>query len=139
MPTPLVRLLGTAISTHRLWRLNAALAVVVCLEAAAILALLVRVGTGTVLVAPVLPAAPQVIGWLQVDAPVEVTVYANGRLLGTGVGGRYGLPAGRHLITLASEERGIRSSQPVEIAGGRTVLVALDQDPAPPPAPTPAP
>ena len=78
------------------------------------------------------------IGWLQIDAPVEVKVYANGRLLGTAAAGRYRLPVGRHLITLANEERGIRSSQPVEIAGGRTVLVALDQNPAPPPAPTPA-
>jgi hypothetical protein len=79
-----------------------------------------------------------VIGWLQVDAPVEVKIYANGRLLGTASAGRYRLPAGRHLITLANEKQGIRSSQPVEIAGGRTVLVALDQNPAPPPAPTPA-
>jgi hypothetical protein len=78
-----------------------------------------------------------VIGWLQVEAPVEVKIYANGRLLATAARGRYRLPAGRHLITLANDEQGIRSSQPVEIAGGRTVLVALDRNPAPP-APTPA-
>ncbi len=188
VPAPLVRLLGTSISTRRLWRLNAALASIVCLEAAAMLTFLMRVGTGTILVAPVVPAAPSVavgsslaplpsaapdapgapvapvpdtasilaaakssgpasvrphadlapvIGWLQIDAPVEVKVYANGRFLGTAAAGRYRLPAGRHLITLANEEQGIRSSQPVEIAGGRTVLVALDQNPAPP-APTPA-
>ena len=197
VPSPLVRLLGTSISTRRLWRVNAVLASIVCLEGAAILTFLMRVGTGTILVAPVVPAAPSVavgsslaplpsaapnapnalsapnapsapvtpvpdaasilaaakssgpsvrpqaemspvIGWLQVDAPVEVKIYANGRLLGTASAGRYRLPAGRHLITLANEKQGIRSSQPVEIAGGRTVLVALDQNPAPPPAPTPA-
>ncbi len=183
VPAPLVRLLGASISTRRLWRFNAVLASIVCLEAAAILTFLMRVGTGTILVAPVVPAAPTitvdssrapaaptapnypvpdtasilaaakssgpssvrpqaelapVIGWLQVEAPVEVKIYANGRLLGTAAAGRYRLPAGRHLITLSNEEQGIRSSQPVEIAGGRTVLVALDQTPAPPPAPTSA-
>jgi hypothetical protein len=186
VPAPLVRLLGTSISTRRLWRFNAVLASIVCLEGAAILTFLMRVGTGTILVAPVVPAAPSigadsslaprapyapnapsapvpdaasilaaakssgpasvrpqanlapVIGWLQIDAPVEVKVYANGRLLGTTASGRYRLPAGRHLISLANEEQGIRSSQPVEIAGGRTVLVSLDQNPAPSPAPTPA-
>ena len=198
VPSPLVRLLGTSISTRRLWRLNLVLASIVCLEGAAIVTFLMRVGTGTILVAPVVPAAPSVsvgsslaplasaapnapvapyapnapnapdtpvpdaasilaaakssgpssvrpqaemlpvIGWLQVDAPVEVRIYANGRLLGTASSGRYRLPAGRHLITLSNEEQGIRSSQPVEIAGGRTVLVALDRNPAPPPAPTPA-
>jgi hypothetical protein len=186
VPAPLVRLLGTSVSTQRLWRLNAVLASIVCLEGAAILTFLMRVGTGTILVAPVVPAAPTiavdsslapsapvapnapnapvpdaasilaaakssgpssvrpqaelapVIGWLQVEAPVEVKIYANGRLLGTAAAGRYRLPAGHHLITLANDEQGIRSSQPVEIAGGRTVLVALDQTPAPPPAPTSA-
>jgi hypothetical protein len=72
-----------------------------------------------------------VIGWLQVAAQVPVKVYANGRLLGTGTSSRYRLPVGHHLITLANEEQGIRSSQQVEIAGGRTVLVALDSTPAP--------
>jgi hypothetical protein len=189
VPAPLVRLLGPSISTRRLWRLNAVLAFIICLEGAGILTFLMRVGTTTVLVAPVVPAAPSialntgsafapggataatqsapyapavpvlpdtasilaaakssdpgtvrpqaamspVIGWLQVEAPVEVKVYANGRLLGSGAGGRYRLPAGRHLITLANDEQGIRSSQPVEIAGGRTVLLAVDQAP---PAPT---
>ena len=182
VPAPLVRLLGASISTRRLWRFNAVLASIVCVEGVAILTFLMRVGTGTILVAPVVPQAPTitvdsspapivptgpsapsapvpdtasilaaakssgpssvrpqaelapVIGWLQVEAPVEVKIYANGRLLGTAAAGRYRLPAGRHLITLANDEQGIRSSQPVEIAGGRTVLVALD----PPTAPTSA-
>lgn len=187
VPAPLVRLLGPSVSTRRLWKVNAVLAFIVCLEGAAILTFLMRVGTSTVIVAPGLPTSPAtsvsappaaaapdasvapaapvapdaasilaaakssepgsvrpqadlapVIGWLQIEAPVEVKVYANGRLLGTGADGRYRLPAGRHLITLANEEQGIRSSQPVEIAGGRTVLVALDQAPAAAPAPVPA-
>jgi hypothetical protein len=187
VPAPLVRLLGTSISAGRLWRLNAILAGLVCLEAAALVTFVMRVGTGTILVAPIVTAPafnaapsiapvvsnfaadaasalgpagssaakpdaasllatakasepanlrPQavvspVIGWLQVDAPVEVKVYANGRLLGTGTSSKFRLPAGRHLITLANEEQGIRSSQPVEIAGGRTVLLALDSSSAP--------
>jgi len=75
-------------------------------------------------------AISPVIGWLQVDAPLPVKVYANGRLLGTGTSTRFRLPVGRHLITLANDEQGIRSTEPVEIAGGRTALVAFDAHPA---------
>ena len=52
-----MRLLGTSISTRRLWRFNAVLAFIVCLEAPRCLTFLMRVGTGTILVAPVVPAA----------------------------------------------------------------------------------
>lgn len=78
-------------------------------------------------------AAPpaSVIGWLVVDAGVEVKVYANGRLLGTTTRGRFGLPAGQHTITVVSDAHGYRSSQPIRIVGGKSALIA------PRPAPTP--
>lgn len=76
-------------------------------------------------------AAPvSVIGWLVVDASVEVKVYANGRLLGTTTRGRFGLPAGQHTITVVSDAHGYRSSQPIRIVSGRSALIAPRPDPA---------
>ena len=71
-----------------------------------------------------------VIGWLVVDASVEVQVYANGRLLGTATHGRFGLPAGQHTITVVSDAHGYRSSQPIRIVGGRSALIAPRPDPS---------
>ncbi len=68
-------------------------------------------------------AATAVIGWILVDSPVDVRVYANGRLLGSATNARYRLPAGRHTITLVNEQQGIRSVQPVQITSGATVRV----------------
>jgi hypothetical protein len=76
-------------------------------------------------------AAPaSVIGWLVVDASVEVKVYANGRLLGTTTSGRFGLPAGQHTITVTSDAHGYRSSQPIRIVSGRSALIAPRPNPS---------
>ena len=77
-----------------------------------------------------LPGANSVIGWLVVDSPVAVKVYVNGRLLGTATRQRFSVPAGKHTVTLVSNALNFRSSQPVRIAAGRSVLVT-----ARPPAP----
>jgi hypothetical protein len=64
-----------------------------------------------------------VVGWLVVDSDVEVKVYVNGRLLGLATRRRFGVPAGEHTITLASEDRRVRSSQAVRIVSGQSVQV----------------
>ena len=74
--------------------------------------------------------APSVIGWLVVDASVEVKVYANGRLLGSTTRGRFGLPAGQHTITVVSDAHGYRSSQPIRIVGGKSALIATRPNPS---------
>jgi hypothetical protein len=79
---------------------------------------------------PADPSAASVIGWLVVDASVEVKVYANGRLLGTTTRGRFGLPAGQHTITVVSEVHGYRSSQPIRIVGGKSALIAPRPNPS---------
>jgi hypothetical protein len=71
-----------------------------------------------------------VIGWLVVDASVEVKVYANGRLLGTTTRGRFGLPAGQHTVTVVSDAHGYRSSQPIRIVSGRSALIAPRPNPS---------
>lgn len=79
---------------------------------------------------PVAAVPASVIGWLVVDASVEVKVYANGRLLGTTTRGRFGLPAGQHTITVVSDAHGYRSSQPIRIVGGRSALIAPRPNPS---------
>lgn len=69
-------------------------------------------------------APNSVIGWLVVDSGVEVKVYVNGRLLGVATRKRFGVPAGDHTITLVNNALNFRSSQPVHIVAGRSVLVA---------------
>lgn len=85
-------------------------------------------------------AAPQapalsVTGWLVVESDVEVRVYANGRLLGTATRRRFGLPEGQHVVTFVNDDLSFRSSQPVRIVAGRSVLLsprpAADAAPAP--------
>ena len=70
------------------------------------------------------PAATSVTGWLVVESSATVRVYANGRLLGATTRGKFGLPAGDHTITVASDEHGFRSSQRVKIVSGRSAFIA---------------
>jgi hypothetical protein len=86
--------------------------------------------------APAPPApALSVTGWLVVESDVEVRVYANGRLLGTATRQRFGLPEGQHVVTFVNDALSFRSSQPVRIVAGRSVLLsprpAADAAPAP--------
>ena len=64
-----------------------------------------------------------VLGWLVIESAVEVKVYVNGRLLGSTTGRRFGVPAGEHLVTLVNDTLNYRSSQPVRIVAGRSVMV----------------
>jgi hypothetical protein len=86
---------------------------------------------------PAAAPAPGVTGWLVVESDVPVRVYVNGRLLGTATRQRFGLPEGQHLITFANDDLAFRSSQPVRIVAGRSVLLAPKPPAAPAPAPTP--
>jgi hypothetical protein len=70
------------------------------------------------------PAVKSVTGWLVIESEAEVKVYVNGRLLGLATRRRFAVPAGEHLVTLASDTSGFRSSQNIRIAPGRSVLVA---------------
>lgn len=63
-----------------------------------------------------------VLGWLVVDSDAEVKVYVNGRLLGLATRRRFGVPAGEHTITLASDTTNFRLSQPVRIVDRKSVV-----------------
>lgn len=64
-----------------------------------------------------------VLGTLAIESPIAVKVYVNGRLLGAATQRSFGVPAGEHLITLASETANFRSSQTVRIVAGKSVLI----------------
>lgn len=64
-----------------------------------------------------------VLGTLAIESPFAVKVYVNGRLLGSATQRRFGVPAGEHLITLASETANFRLSQTVRIVAGKSVLL----------------
>ena len=70
-----------------------------------------------------------VTGWLVIESTAQVKVYVNGRLLGLATRRRFAVPAGEHLVTLASDASGFRSSQTIRIAAGRAVLVAPRPNP----------
>jgi hypothetical protein len=71
-------------------------------------------------------AAANALGWIQVASPVEVRVYANGRLIGSGANAKFRLPAGRHTIALVNDEQGVRTVQPVKLAPGATVMMIAE-------------
>lgn len=72
---------------------------------------------------PATSAPNSVRGWLVVESDAEVKVYINGRLLGLATRKRFGVPAGEHTITLASDTTKFRLSQPVRIVAGQSVQV----------------
>jgi hypothetical protein len=62
-------------------------------------------------------------GWLSIDAPLEVQLYEGEALLGTSRTDRIMLPAGRHVLTLASDAIGFREARTVQVPAGRTAAV----------------
>jgi hypothetical protein len=71
-------------------------------------------------------AAANSLGWIQITSPVEVRVYANGRLIGSGANAKFRLPAGQHTIALINDEQGVRTVRPVKLAAGATVLLVAE-------------
>jgi len=71
-------------------------------------------------------AAANALGWLQVASPVEVRVYANGRLIGSGANAKFRLPAGQHTIALVNDEQGVRTVRQIKLAPGTTVMMVAE-------------
>ncbi len=91
--------------------------------------------THNVMVVPGVPASlvvpmsvPQgavVSGWLALNAPVEMQLYEQGRLLGTSGMDRIMLSAGRHDIDIVNETLAFRARRTVQVTPGRVTSVAL--------------
>ena len=71
-------------------------------------------------------AAANALGWIQVSSPVEVRVYANGRLIGSGANAKFRLPAGQHTIALVNDDQGVRTVRPIKLAPGATVMMVAE-------------
>ena len=71
-------------------------------------------------------AAANALGWIQVSSPVEVRVYANGRLIGSGANAKFRLPAGQHTIALVNDDQGVRTVHLIKLAPGATVMMVAE-------------
>jgi hypothetical protein len=69
-------------------------------------------------------------GWLVVDSPVTLQISEQGRTLGATGSGRLMLPAGEHVLDLASDDVGFRTQQTVRIAAGAGSSLRVDLPPA---------
>ena len=80
--------------------------------------------TSSVLVSTA-PAAAASGGWLSVDAPVEMDILEDGRVLGSTRSDRLMLPVGSHEIQLINTPLEFSSTREVQIAAGKTATLSL--------------
>jgi hypothetical protein len=73
----------------------------------------------------VVPLALATVGWIKVDAPVELEVSEEGRTFGV-TRQPLMVPAGRHGFIFSNPSVAVRHRQFVQVPAGQTVKVALD-------------
>ena len=73
---------------------------------------------------PVAPAAPTP-GFMVVDAPEDLQVVENGRVLGSSGSGRVALDPGSHLLEFRSDAIGFQATRTVQVLPGKTVRVSI--------------
>lgn len=89
-------------------------------------------GTTASLVVPMTaPKNVPVSGWIAVNAPIDVQLFENQRLLGSSQTDRIMVPVGRHELELVNEAIGYRAVKTVNVAPGQTANVKLDLPKAP--------
>jgi hypothetical protein len=69
------------------------------------------------------PQGAPVSGWLAVNAPADLQIFQDGRLLGTSKSDRIMMPVGRHDLEFVSEVLGYRVKQTVQVAPGQVATV----------------
>ena len=65
------------------------------------------------------------VGWVVIESPLELQVFAEGRRLGTGLD-RIMIPAGSHTLELVNEQYGYRTTTTVEVTAGGTTTAKVD-------------
>jgi hypothetical protein len=73
----------------------------------------------------VTPLSLATVGWIKVDAPVELQVSEEGRSYGATTGPLM-VPAGRHNFIFVNQSVAVRHRQFVQVPAGQTVKVTLD-------------
>jgi hypothetical protein len=87
---------------------------------------IVEAGTTASLVVPM--TAPQgvpVSGWISVQAPAEVEIYEDDRLLGTSQTDRIMVSAGTHSFEIVNEALGYRLTRTINVAPGKVSPIRL--------------
>jgi hypothetical protein len=65
-------------------------------------------------------------GWVRIDAPGEIQVFENGRVIGNSDFERIMLPIGRHDLEFVNQALGYRERRSVQIAAGQTSSLRLE-------------
>jgi PEGA domain-containing protein len=92
----------------------------------------IEAGTTQSLVVPLAaPRGAPVSGWIAVNAPVDVQLYENQRLLGSSETDRIMVPVGRHDLEIVNQALGYRSTRVVNVNPGQVANVKLDMPKAP--------
>ena len=86
-----------------------------------------RGATATLLLstAPVAAAGAGAGGWLSIQAPVDMEILEDGRVLGSTRTDRLMLPVGSHRIELSNSALEFTTTRTVQVAAGRTANVAV--------------
>jgi serine/threonine protein kinase len=92
----------------------------------------IEAGTTASLVVPMsAPKNAPLSGWIAVNAPVDVQLFENQRLLGSSQTDRIMVPVGRHDLEVINEALGYRAVKTVNVAPGQTANIKLDLPKAP--------
>jgi hypothetical protein len=83
-------------------------------------------GATASLVVPMTPQGVPLSGWVSVEAPAEVQVFEEARLLGTSKSDRIMMLAGRHDLSVANEALGYRATRSVTVAPGKVSTIRLE-------------
>jgi hypothetical protein len=87
----------------------------------------IEAGTTASLVVPLTaPKGAPVSGWIAVNAPVDVQLYENQRLLGSSQTDRIMVPVGRHDLEIVNEALGYKTTRVVNVNPGQTATLKLD-------------
>ena len=92
----------------------------------------IEAGTTASLVVPLTaPRGAPVSGWIAVNAPVDVQLYENQRLLGSSQTDRIMVPVGRHDLEVVNEALGFKVTRVVNVTPGQVSSIKLDMPKAP--------
>ena len=69
--------------------------------------------------------APPTPGFMIVDAPEDLQIVEDGRLLGSSASGKVALEPGSHLIEIRNDSLGFQATRTVQVLPGKTVRVSI--------------
>jgi len=86
----------------------------------------IEAGASASLVVPMTAQGVPLSGWISVEAPSEVHVYEDTRLLGTSQNDHIMVMAGRHELSLVNDALGYRATRTATVSPGKVSTVRLD-------------